>query len=68
MKSTVTQRAIASTLLMGVTCSAAQADTALTPDMDTSGTSSPLSEITVTAQRIDLIGKASTASEGVVAD
>jgi outer membrane receptor protein involved in Fe transport len=68
MKSSAAQRAIASTLLMGVTCSAPHAETTLAADMDASGTSSSLAEITVTAQRTDLIGKASTASEGMVAD
>ena len=55
---------------MGAACSPAQADQALANDMDANSTapSGTLSEITVTAQRIDLIGKASTASEGVVAD
>jgi outer membrane receptor protein involved in Fe transport len=65
---TATHGAIASTRLMGVAGSQARAESALTIDMDASVTPSSLSEITVTAQRIDLIGKASTASEGVVAD
>src|SRR5580700_279341 len=68
MRLWVTQCAIAGTLLMGVMSFAAQAETDLTPDMDTSGTGSSLAEITVTAARIELIGKASTASEGLVAD
>ena len=68
MRLWVTQCAIAGTLLMGVMSVAAHAETDLTPDMDTSGTGSSLAEITVTAARIELIGKASTASEGLVAD
>jgi outer membrane receptor protein involved in Fe transport len=68
MRLWVTQCAIAGTLLTGVMSFAAQAETDLTPDMDTSGTGSSLAEITVTAARIELIGKASTASEGLVAD
>jgi len=68
MRLWVTQCAIAGTLLMGVMSFAAHAETDLTPDMDTSGTGSSLAEITVTAARIELIGKASTASEGLVAD
>src|SRR5580698_5517681 len=68
MRLWVTQCAIAGTLLTGVMSFAAHAETDLTPDMDTSGTGSSLAEITVTAARIELIGKASTASEGLVAD
>jgi outer membrane receptor protein involved in Fe transport len=60
MKTGLAQRAIAGTLLMGVACSTARADLA--------ATTNPLDEITVTARRIDLIGKVSSASEGVVAD
>jgi len=69
MKRSVTQRAVASTLLVGVACSTVQAEpTSITEASGSSATSSPLDEITVTARRIDLIGKASSASEGVVAD
>jgi outer membrane receptor protein involved in Fe transport len=68
MMTSVTQRAIASTLLMGVACSTVQADSALATEASSSAATSPLDEITVTARRIDLIGKASSASEGVVAD
>jgi outer membrane cobalamin receptor len=61
--------AIASTLLMGVACSSARAESAVATDASAlDGSSGPLTEITVTARRIELIGKASTASEGVVAD
>lgn len=61
--------AIASTLLMGVVCSSARAESAVAADAGAlDGSSSPLTEITVTARRIELIGQASTASEGVVAD
>jgi outer membrane receptor protein involved in Fe transport len=68
MKALTTRGAIASTLLMGVACTQARAQSAPTADMDVSATSGALSEVTVTARRIDLIGHASTASEGVVAD
>jgi outer membrane receptor protein involved in Fe transport len=69
MKTFGAQRAIASTLLMGVACSSPRAEPTISSDMSASeGLFSPMSEITVTAQRIDLIGKASTASEGVAAD
>jgi outer membrane receptor protein involved in Fe transport len=63
-------RAIAGTLLIGVVAVCAQADPAPTAEMGaaSSDASKPLSEITVTARRIDLIGQASTASEGVIAD
>jgi outer membrane receptor protein involved in Fe transport len=58
MKVSVTQRALAGTLLLGVAYPWAHRAIA----------TEALAEITVTAQRIDFIGKASTASEGVVAD
>ena len=59
MKRSVTQRAVASTLLVGVACSTVQAEpTSITEASGSSATSSPLDEITVTARRIDLIGKA----------
>jgi len=66
MKTTAAHRTLAGTLLMGVACSPVQAEPA--PANESSSTSSPLEEITVTAQRIELIGQATTASEGVVAD
>ena len=54
---------------MGLGCVGLRAETALTMDMTgAAGAASSLDEITVTARRIDLIGKASSASEGVVAD
>jgi len=58
MRISAPQRAIASTLLMEVACSLVQAD----PAADS------LQEITVTAQRLELLGTADTASEGVVDD
>jgi len=67
MRTYGTSGAIFSTLLMGVACSSARAETAVSTDID-AGTSNGLSEITVTAQRIDLLGRASTASEGLIAD
>jgi outer membrane receptor protein involved in Fe transport len=54
---TAAQRAIAVTLTMGVACSSANAEQ-----------STSLQEITVTAERLGLLGTASTAGEGVVAD
>jgi outer membrane receptor protein involved in Fe transport len=61
--------AIASTLLAGVACSSAHADQAAPASPpDTSSSASSLQEITVTAQRLELLGTASTASEGVVDD
>jgi outer membrane receptor protein involved in Fe transport len=69
MKTPATQRAIASMLWMGVACASVRAESALTTDasnlVELSGT---LDEVTVSARRIDLIGKASSASEGAVAD
>jgi hypothetical protein len=61
---------IASTLLMGVACCPAHADEALAPTATDTTTSAagPLQEITVTAQRLGLLGSASTASEGMVDD
>ena len=56
---------IASTVLIGVACCSAHADAALAPsaaDM-TASAAGPLQEITVTAQRLGLLGSASTASE-----
>src|ERR1700683_5366891 len=70
MKASVTLRAIASTLLIGVSCSWLLAEPALVSDMSSAASdlSPALDEITVTARRIDLIGKTSTASEGIVED
>jgi outer membrane receptor protein involved in Fe transport len=74
MKVSATRRAIAGTLMMGVGCSWAQAEQAVAVDMSsgaaaiTSSASASLQEITVTAERLGLLGTASTASEGVVAD
>ena len=65
MKTFGAQRALAGTLLMGVACFSPRAEAAISSDMSAS---EGLSEITVTAQRADLIGKASTASEGEAAD
>jgi len=62
MKNLVTQRAVASTLLMGLACTSAQADAT------SADSGSSLREITVTAQRLQLLGTADTASEGVVDD
>ena len=62
-------RAVASTLLMGVACSSAQADQGVTAGVnDSNSGSGGLQEITVTAGRLELLGTAQTASEGVVTD
>jgi len=71
MNNSFAQRAIASTLLIGVACSSAQGDAALATDAgdaSSPGSGSSLQEITVTAQRLELLGTAGTASEGVVDD
>jgi len=70
MRGSATHGAIASTLLIGVACSSAQADQALTTNVTDTTNSQPgsLQEITVTAQRLELLGTADTASEGVVDD
>jgi hypothetical protein len=68
MKTSVRRRAVASTLLVGAACSSAYADLAPTATGTTRSDFSSLNEITVTAQRLELLGAASTASEGVVDD
>jgi outer membrane receptor protein involved in Fe transport len=69
METGVVRRTIAGALSMGIACSAVQAGPmSLMETGDYSATANPLDEITVTARRIDLIGNASSASEGVVAD
>jgi len=63
------QRAIARTLLMGVACSSARAGPGLgAGTSDANSGSNELQEITVTAERLALLGTAQTASEGVVTD
>src|SRR5579863_6051086 len=54
-------RTLASTLLIGAACSAVHGQQVATADY-------ALQEVVVTAQRLQLIGTATTASEGVVAD
>ena len=69
MKKSVKQSAMASTLFMGLGCGGLRAETAIGSEMSAAALpTAGLDEITVTARRIELIGKASTASEGVVAD
>ncbi len=69
-----TYGAIASTLMMCGAASPAQADRAVAADMGaiaagtTDSAASSLQEITVTAQRLELLGTAATASEGVISD
>jgi outer membrane receptor protein involved in Fe transport len=68
MRSHAAPRAIAGTLLMGVVCSTVHAGpAAATSAADAFGSDAgSLQEITVTAKRLELLGTASTASEGVV--
>jgi outer membrane receptor protein involved in Fe transport len=71
MKVSTTRGTIAGAFLMSLACCSARAEQTLAPEMnsntvDTSG--SGLQEITVTVERLGLLGTASTASEGVVAD
>jgi hypothetical protein len=70
MKVSTAQRAIATTLLIGAACSPAHADQALATNAIDTASSQPgsLQEITVSAQRLELLGIADTASEGVVDD
>jgi hypothetical protein len=69
MKRSATQRAIASTLLLGVACSSAQAEqTVATGVTDTDSSPTGLQEIKVTARRLELLGTVQTASEGLVTD
>jgi outer membrane receptor protein involved in Fe transport len=69
MKSAVTRPAVACMLLVALASATLQAQTALrTEAADSAAASNSLDELTVTARRIDLLGKAATASEGVVAD
>ena len=69
MKVSKSHAALASPLLMAILGSAARADQALEISPDSvNSTPGSLQEITVTAQRLELLGTASTASEGVVDD
>jgi hypothetical protein len=70
IKTSAARRAIATTLFMGAACPTAHADDALAGSAfdTTNAGSGSLQEITVTAQRLELLGTASTASEGVVDD
>jgi len=64
------QQAILNTLFMGLACGAVQAESAAAHETawTASDTSAALDQITVTGRRIELIGEAASASEGVVAD
>ena len=55
---------------MGAACSSAQADQEIATNIAgaTSAAAGSLQEVTVTAKRLELLGTASTASEGVVDD
>jgi len=68
MKGSTTQ-VIAGTLMMCSAAGSAQSQSlASDADSNGNGTSGSLQEITVTAQRLELMGTAQTASEGVVTD
>jgi outer membrane receptor protein involved in Fe transport len=70
MKASAMRLAVAGTLFLGVACPVAQADEALAATTSDATNSAPgsLQEITVTAERLELLGTASTASEGMVDD
>ena len=70
MKTSAAQRAIPSILLMGMACASTHADQTLVPSPTDAANTAPgsLQEITVTAQRLELLGMAATASEGMVDD
>jgi outer membrane receptor protein involved in Fe transport len=73
MKTSTARRAVAPALMIGVACTLAQIERSLAEEMtsntgDTDIASSPLQEIMVTSERMGLLGTASSASEGIVAD
>ena len=69
MKISTRHGAITGALLIGVAWSSARADQAFTANTaDTTTFPGSLSEIVVTSSRLDLLGAADTASEGVVDD
>jgi outer membrane receptor protein involved in Fe transport len=69
-KSALSQRARAGSLLLSAACSLAHAQQSLATGASdaTAPSAQPLQEVTVTAQRLELLGTAATASEGVVDD
>ena len=68
MKLSTARGAIASTLMICAASISARAETPAIPESDVADTSDPIQEVTITAERLELLGTASTASEGVVAD
>ena len=68
MKLSTAREAIASTLMICAASISARAETPAILESDVADTSDPLQEVTITAERLELLGTASTASEGVVAD
>ena len=68
MKGLRARGAIASTLIMCAASVTVRAETPTDVDSDVADPSDQINEVTVTAQRLELIGTASTASEGVVSD
>jgi outer membrane receptor protein involved in Fe transport len=68
MEVSTAHRALASTLMMCATSAAVEAETLTGIDSSVANAYGPLEQVTVTAARLSLLGTASTASEGVVAD
>jgi hypothetical protein len=68
MKVSTVHGLIARTLVMCAASAVVRAETPADMDSNVADASTPLEEVTVTAQRLELLGTASTASEGVVAD
>ena len=68
MKVSTPRGAIASTLMICAASASVRAETPATMNSDVADTADPIQQVTVTAERLGLVGTASTASEGVVAD
>jgi outer membrane receptor protein involved in Fe transport len=73
MKTAPATRAIATALVMGAVCAPTLPEQGFAAGVDSTTenielAASPLPEITVTSQRLGLLGTASSASEGIVAD
>jgi outer membrane receptor protein involved in Fe transport len=69
IKASTARRTLAGALLTGIACSPAQAAQGFaTNATDPANSAGSLQEITVTAQRLELLGTADTASEGVIDD
>jgi hypothetical protein len=68
VKLSTARGAIASTLMICAASTPARTETPAILESDVADTSDPIQEVTITAERLELLGTASTASEGVVAD